>query len=548
MRGDDLADSGHWCPRASLYGKLLEAYQWSVTPDLLPLYWGAAGLSISVRRSEDIGQDSEMTGLWKRMRVGEELRRAWDKWRTPPTERNSTEIVRLSIIAQLASKLDSAQAPWTSLKYDGLSPEEAALVLALVAHRVAVDRGVGSDPAESYRSCHATAPAPKRQGLCLQATWLARLAPALHLSDRERQVLYANLQGACATGWLSLGCPLPGEFGPTLWLGPKGILAFPREKRAEGLAEETDWKAVAQEQDPRLLPSLEETLAAEAMSDHVVRDEFGPTVEQAQPALAYAMPSALPGPEERLRSFFERVVLPPEARETLTEALEVYDPGQSPPPTFLFHGPPGTGKTHAASLLASAIARPLDTVLIASILGHLVGSTEKALAMAFEDAAARGTLLFLDEADAFLNRRSPTDRLWEVTHVNSVLQALDQRRCPVVFATNRADMLDDAVRRRITWMVEFPLPGREERLALWRMELVSAGLTVPEPAVESLADVALSGGLIANAVRRVKASCDARRARGKDLAALLSRAACDETSKMGPRPVGIRTIGFRGRG
>ncbi|KAG4987930.1 hypothetical protein JHK85_030913 [Glycine max] len=86
----------------------------------------------------------------------------------------------------------------------------------------------------------------------------------------------------------------------------------------------------------------------------------------------------------------------------------------------------------------------------------------------------KGLLLFIDEADAFLCERN-SSHMSEAQR--SALNALlfrtgDQSRDIVlVLATNRPGDLDSAVTDRIDEVIEFPLPGEEERLKLLKLYL-----------------------------------------------------------------------------
>lgn len=72
----------------------------------------------------------------------------------------------------------------------------------------------------------------------------------------------------------------------------------------------------------------------------------------------------------------------------------------------LFSGPPGTGKTMVAGLIALELGLELYQVDLSKVVSKWVGETEQQLARIFDAAAARHALLLLDEADALLARRT----------------------------------------------------------------------------------------------------------------------------------------------
>lgn len=148
---------------------------------------------------------------------------------------------------------------------------------------------------------------------------------------------------------------------------------------------------------------------------------------------------------------------------------------QAPFRNMLFYGPPGTGKT----MVAREIARKsgLDYAMMTG--GDVAPLGPQAVTKIHEifdwaKKSKRGLLLFIDEADAFLCERN-SSHMSEAQR--SALNALlfrtgDQSRDIVlVLATNRPGDLDSAITDRIDEVIEFPLPGEEERLKLLNLYL-----------------------------------------------------------------------------
>ncbi|KAG8059767.1 hypothetical protein GUJ93_ZPchr0002g23979 [Zizania palustris] len=148
---------------------------------------------------------------------------------------------------------------------------------------------------------------------------------------------------------------------------------------------------------------------------------------------------------------------------------------QAPFRNMLFYGPPGTGKTMAARELARKSG--LDYALMTGGDVAPLGSQAVTKIHQLFDWAKksnRGLLLFIDEADAFLCERNKT---YMSEAQRSALNALlfrtgDQSKDIVLaLATNRPGDLDSAVADRIDEVLEFPLPGEDERFKLLKLYL-----------------------------------------------------------------------------
>lgn len=179
-----------------------------------------------------------------------------------------------------------------------------------------------------------------------------------------------------------------------------------------------------------------------------------------------------------VRSGFKNVVLHPSLQrriEQLARATANTKSHQAPFRNMLFYGPPGTGKT----LVAREIARKsgLDYAMMTG--GDVAPLGPQAVTKIHEifdwaKKSKKGLLLFIDEADAFLCERNST---YMSEAQRSALNALlfrtgDQSRDIVlVLATNRPGDLDSAVTDRIDEVIEFPLPGEEERYKLLKLYL-----------------------------------------------------------------------------
>ena len=140
--------------------------------------------------------------------------------------------------------------------------------------------------------------------------------------------------------------------------------------------------------------------------------------------------------------------------------------GLRPPHGILLHGPPGNGKTLVVKALASQSNLNFISVKGPELLSKYVGESERAVRELFARARqAAPCVVFLDEVDALVPRRGADDRS-PVTDrvVSQVLTELDGievlQDVWIIAATNRPDMLDDALLRpgRIDHRLEVPKP------------------------------------------------------------------------------------------
>lgn len=134
---------------------------------------------------------------------------------------------------------------------------------------------------------------------------------------------------------------------------------------------------------------------------------------------------------------------------------------------LLLHGPPGTGKTLFARRLAQYSG--LDfAVFTGGDIAPLGRDAVTELHKLFEWAktSRRGLLLFVDEADAFLQCRGTT-RISEDQRnaLNAFLYrtGIETNKFMMVYASNQPSQFDEAILDRIDEMVSFELPGLDER-------------------------------------------------------------------------------------
>ena len=136
---------------------------------------------------------------------------------------------------------------------------------------------------------------------------------------------------------------------------------------------------------------------------------------------------------------------------------------------LLFAGPPGTGKTMSAAILAKELSLPLFTLRIEALFTRYMGEAAAKMKLLFDNISqVRGVYLF-DEFDAIGQQRATENDVGEIRRIlNSFLQLIEQDRSHSVLiaATNHPSVLDKALFRRFDEVVRFHSPDDSEILEM----------------------------------------------------------------------------------
>jgi hypothetical protein len=169
----------------------------------------------------------------------------------------------------------------------------------------------------------------------------------------------------------------------------------------------------------------------------------------------------------------------------------------------LLCGPSGTGKTLAASWLATHLSLPLYKIDLASVTSKYIGETEKNLSQLLSQAENAEVILLFDEADSLFGKRTDirdsNDRFANA-QTNYLLQRIESYDGIVLLTSNSRDRFDSAFTRRLDFILEFSMPGPNERRELWIAHL-GKNHTLSAIEINQLAGLLdFSGGHIRNAV------------------------------------------------
>ncbi|MBO6301733.1 MAG: ATP-binding protein [Ruminiclostridium sp.] len=141
---------------------------------------------------------------------------------------------------------------------------------------------------------------------------------------------------------------------------------------------------------------------------------------------------------------------------------------------MIFTGPPGTGKTMAAQIIAAELGLDIYRISLANVVSKYIGETEKNLDEIFEKAKKSKVVLFFDEADVLFSKRTEVkDSNDKYSNMESafLLQKIEEYSGIVILATNLVQNFDEAFKRRMKLMIDFPFPDAARRAEMWKRAL-----------------------------------------------------------------------------
>ena len=136
---------------------------------------------------------------------------------------------------------------------------------------------------------------------------------------------------------------------------------------------------------------------------------------------------------------------------------------------ILLIGPPGTGKTMTARVLAKELHLSLHTIQVDRLVTKFMGETSAKLRQIFNLMQQEHGVYLFDEFDAIGGERSMDNDVGEMRRVlNAFLQFIEQDTSDslIVAATNNPKLLDQALFRRFDDVLYYDVPTSEERKCL----------------------------------------------------------------------------------
>ena len=150
--------------------------------------------------------------------------------------------------------------------------------------------------------------------------------------------------------------------------------------------------------------------------------------------------------------------------------------GISVPKGILLEGPPGTGKTTIAKVIARNAGLSFFALRLDEVVSKWVGDSEKNLSALFAAAKKHApAVIFIDEVESIGRARSGQSNAWSDNLLNHLLQLIDgvieSKGLYIIAATNRADLIDPALLRpgRLHKTVTIPLPNTANRRRMFEL-------------------------------------------------------------------------------
>jgi SpoVK/Ycf46/Vps4 family AAA+-type ATPase len=226
---------------------------------------------------------------------------------------------------------------------------------------------------------------------------------------------------------------------------------------------------------------------------HVVANDIKKVVDASRGTPARHSVTRLPRSRDQLEHLMEEshsqvkmreLVAPPELGDQIKQVIAeqrqretLLNHGFAPVHRLLLEGPPGTGKTMTASVLANELSLPMYTLRLDSLLSKYLGETASKLRLVFDAIAERRGVYLFDEFDALGADRAGNDVGEARRILSSFLVFLEQASCDslVIAATNHRSIIDRAMFRRFDMILTYDLPDARHAVTVLRSRLGSLG-------------------------------------------------------------------------
>lgn len=187
---------------------------------------------------------------------------------------------------------------------------------------------------------------------------------------------------------------------------------------------------------------------------------------------------SLGGMDELKEEMNDKIIIPTLNPELAKQDYEEY--GKRAPRGILFYGPPGCGKTFMAEALSMESSIPLLKFQISKLGSKYINETSTNYQAAFDyaekysKAVGKPVILFIDEIDGFTHNRSNDSSAEDLKQIGTLLNMIEKardRNIIVIGATNKYDIVDDAIKRRFDEQIYVGMPDQKVRADVLKLTL-----------------------------------------------------------------------------
>lgn len=194
----------------------------------------------------------------------------------------------------------------------------------------------------------------------------------------------------------------------------------------------------------------------------------------------------------------DKIIYPATHPEEAKLDFEEY--GKRQPRGIMLYGPPGCGKTSIVEAMAMESKLPLFKLKISKAGSKYINETSQNYERVFRYVAECAQMigepcfLFIDEIDGFSKGRDDDNSNEDLKQIGTLLNLIEtarDRNIVVIGATNKYDIVDDAIKRRFDEQVYIGMPDMETREEVLKKSLSQRlkGVTLSENA-EALHEIA----------------------------------------------------------
>lgn len=212
---------------------------------------------------------------------------------------------------------------------------------------------------------------------------------------------------------------------------------------------------------------------------------------------------SLGGMDELKKEVTDKIIFPLKNPE-LAKIDEV-EYGKRYPRGLLFYGPPGCGKTYTVEALAQELKLPLLKLKVGKAGSAFINQTSNNYEKAFDYAANMAkendspVLFFIDEMDGLTqnrNKDSSAEDLKQIGTLLSLIETARDRGIIVIGATNKYDIVDEAIKARFDSQIYVGLPDEKSRAEILKVSLSSRtkGLALAESPEKLLSIASITKG------------------------------------------------------